>query len=215
MAITKEDLERRGEIGRERRARTRAKILLAAFEAYGEEHGLHVRIEDIASRANITRPTFYNHFAGMEELREAVTRELTHDFLVAVTKTIQLVTDPRERATIAIRLYLRRAREDTQWAWSMINMSANGIIFGAETFSQAEQTVKEGIESGLLSVPSSQLGRDLLMGTSLAAIVTMVRETTPDDYPEAVAGFILMGLGVLSEEARSIAHLPLPALKTS
>ncbi|RKF15472.1 TetR/AcrR family transcriptional regulator [Altericroceibacterium spongiae] len=212
MAITKEDLERRAQIGRERRARTRARILLAAFNTLGTENGLLSRIEDIAAAADVTRATFYNHFAGMEELLQALSHEVTHDFLVAVRRTVDSKPDPRERATVGIRYYLHRARNDEQWAWSMINMSGNGIIFGAETFQQAEQTIQEGMDSGMLNLPSSQVGRDLLMGTSLAAVETMVREETPEDYPEAIAGFILLGMGVNYEEARQIAHLPLPAL---
>lgn len=212
MAITKEDLERRAEIGRERRARTRARILVAAFEIFGEEHGLFSRVEDVSAKAGITRATFYNHFTGMEELREALTREVTHDFLEAVIRTVVPMPDARQRATTAIRFYLYRAREDAQWAWSMINLSSNGMIFGAETFQRAEQTVQEGIDAGVLHLPSSKVGRDILMGGSLAAVATMLREDTPDDYPEAISGFILMGMGVPHAEARAIAHLPMPAL---
>jgi AcrR family transcriptional regulator len=208
------DLERRAEIGRERRARTRAKIVAAAFDLFGEENGLYSRIEDIAAEAGVTRPTFYNHFTGMEELREALTREVTHDFLVAVTMTIDGLPDPRARAATAIRLYLHRARNDRRWAWSMVNMSANGVIFGAETHRQAEQTVREGIEAGVLTIPSSALGRDLILGSALAAIATMLRESVADDYAEAVAEHILLGLGVPWIEARKFARSPMPSLQT-
>jgi AcrR family transcriptional regulator len=209
------NLERRAEIGRERRARTRAKIIAAAFDLFGEENGLHSRIEDVADRAGVTRPTFYNHFSGMEELREALTHEVTHDFLVAVTRTIEELPDPRMRAVIAIRFYLHRARADRRWAWSMINMSANGIIFGAETHRQAEETVREGIEAGVLTIPSSALGRDLILGSTLAAVAGMLREDLPPDYPEAVAEHILLGLGVPQAEARDLARLSLPPLASA
>jgi len=73
------------ELGKIRRAKTRAKIIAAAFELFGEEEGLYARIEDVSQRAGITRATFYDHFSGMSELRDAVTDEVTHDFLTAVT----------------------------------------------------------------------------------------------------------------------------------
>lgn len=204
------DLKRRAEIGRERRTRTRARIIAAAFELFGEENGLYSRIEDIADKACVTRPTFYNHFSGMDELRDALTYEVVHDFLVAVTRTVAPMPDPRARAAIAIRFYLHRARSDRRWAWSMVNMSANGVIFGAETHRQAELTVKEGMEAGLLAIPSSALGRDLILGSALAAIAGMLRQEMPDDYPEQVAGHILLGLGVPRTEARKFARLPMP-----
>lgn len=206
------DLKRRAEIGRDRKARTRAAIVSAAFEMFGSEEGLYSRIEDIAEKAGVTRATFYNHFTGMAELREAVTHEVTHDFLAAVTATLISLPDPRLRAATALRFYLHRARTDTRWARSMVNMSANGIIFGVETYRQAEQTVIEGIRAGKLAIPSSELGRDLILGTSLAAIVAMLKKKMPLDYPEQVAGHILMGLGVPHAVARRLAHVPLPPL---
>lgn len=179
---------------------------------FGDENGLYSRIEDIADKAGVTRPTFYNHFSGMDELREALAHEATHDFLIAVTSVISPMPDPRARAATAIRFYLHRARADRRWAWSMVNVSAAGIIFGAETYRQAEVTVVEGIDAGVFAIPSSALGRDLILGTALAAIAAMLRQQMPNDYPEQVAGHILLGLGVPHAKAKELAHLPMPDL---
>ncbi len=212
LAVQQSNQDGRTELGRKRKAHTRAKIVAAAFDIFGDENGLFARIEDVVEKAGVTRATFYNHFAGMVELREALTREVTHNFLVAVTDTVSGLTDARERCTVAVRLYLRRAGQDHRWAWSMMNMSASGEIFGAETYKQAEQTVREGIEQGVLLVRSQELGRDILLGSALAAMGSIIKHDMPDDYPEAVAGYILQALGVPFEEAKNIGHLPLPEL---
>jgi AcrR family transcriptional regulator len=206
------DLERRAEIGRERRARTRAKIIAAAFDLFGEENGLHSRIEDIAAQAGVTRGTFYNHFSGMEEVREALAHEVTHGFLRAVIRTVAAIPDARLRAAFSIRFYLDRAHHDRRWAWSMVNMSATGIIFGTETHREAELTVSEGIDAGAFTIPSSKLGRDIILGSTLAAVASMLREEVPPDYSEAIAGHILLALGVPQADACALTHLPLPAL---
>lgn len=202
----------RTELGRRRRAETRARIIAAAFEIFGEENGLFARIEGVVELAGVTRATFYNHFAGMAELREAVTQEATHGFLLAVAETIRRIADPREQCTVAVRHYLRRARKDHRWAWSMMNISSSGAMFGSETYAHAEMTIREGMEQGILRVPSAELGRDILLGSSIAAVASMLKRDMPDDYPEAVAGYILCGLGVDFDEAKAIAHLPLPEL---
>ncbi|WP_191229072.1 TetR/AcrR family transcriptional regulator [Aurantiacibacter xanthus] len=213
MARKQIDPERRAEIGRQRRAQTRAKILAAAFEIFGDENGLFARIEDVVAKAGITRATFYNHFTGMAELREALIHEVTHDFLVSVTNTIARMPDPRDRAAVALRCFLHRARQDKRWAWSMLNISASGVTFGSETYRQAEQTVTEGIEAGAFPITSIDLGRDILLGSSLAALASMIRlDNLPDDYPEAIAGSILVALGVPQDEAHQIAHQPIPEL---
>lgn len=212
MADSRDEHAGRAEAGRRRRAQTRARIIAAAFAIFGDENGLFARIEDVADRAGVTRATFYNHFAGMVELREALSHEVTHDFLVAVTNSIARLPDPRERSSVAIRYYLRRAMADRRWAWSLINLSASGLIFGADTHFQAEQTVREGIEDGAFPIISIDLGRDILLGTCLAALGTIVHKGVAEDYPEAIAGYILHALGVDYAEAKAIAHLPLPAL---
>jgi AcrR family transcriptional regulator len=179
---------------------------------FGDESGLYARIEEIAKRAEITRATFYDHFTGMPELREAVTYEVTHDFLTAVTRTVSLLSDPREKAAAAIRFYLNKVPEDARWGWSMINLSANGVIFGAETFSEAELTVVEGIQAGLLTVPCSAIGRDSILGTTIAAIASMLREDHGPDYPVLIVQSILMSLGVSRTDAIEISGRPLPVL---
>ncbi len=212
MADGRSDKSRRLELGRQRRARTRAKIIAAAFELFGEDDGLHSRIEDVAQRAGITRATFYDHFSGMAELRDAVTYEVTHDFLTAVSHTLDTLADPRERISVAIRFYLDRVRKVPGWGRSMINLSANGIIFGAETFREAEQTVATAIAAGQLSITDPALGRDAVLGTTIAAISTMLREERGADYAEEVVALILVGLGVAPGDADAIARRPLPEL---
>nr|WP_299596065.1 TetR family transcriptional regulator [Sphingomonas bacterium] len=204
--------ERRAEVGRGRRTRTRARIIAAAFDVLGDEQGLHARAEDVAEKASVTRATFYNHFAGMTELREALSVELTHNFLEAVTATISVLPDARDRSALAVRFYLRRAAADRRWAWSMINLSATGLIFGAETFGEAERTLREGVREGVFPHVSVPLGRDLLLGTTLAAMGSIVRGNLSENYPEEVAGAILFALGVAREDADTRARAPLPAL---
>lgn len=211
MADGRSDKARRMELGKVRRAKTRARIIAAAFELFGEEDGLHARIEDVVQRAGITRTTFYDHFSGLGELREAVSYEVTHDFLTAVNETVSQLADARERAAAAIRFYMHRVREVPRWGRSMINLSASGIIFGAETYRQAEQTVAEGMAAGQFLVAESALGRDLVLGTTIAAIATMLRDDKGEGYPEAVAAIILRGLGVGVHEAEAIARRPLPS----
>lgn len=179
-------------------------ILQAAFDLFSLEGGLFTRVEEICAAAQVTRQTFYNHFDGMESLRAALTHELSHDFLIAVTAAISPLEDAAERAASAIRLYLEKAARDRKWGQLMVNISANGIVFGMETYLQAEQTVKEGIAQGVFTLGDSRLGRDLIMGTTLSAIVTQLREPTGRDYPSAIAQHILVALGVPPARARQI-----------
>jgi AcrR family transcriptional regulator len=206
------DIKRRAEIGQEKRARTRARILAATFELFGHENGLFTRVEEICLAAGVTRQTFYNHFGSMDDLREALTYEVTHDFLVAVTNAVLAMPDAAERSAAAIRFYIDKALADPKWGWSMVNISASGIIFGMETYRQAEQTVRDGIERGDFPIRDSRLGRDIILGGSLGAVVTQLREAAGPAFTLETTRGILIGLGVSPHRADEIIRLPLPPL---
>ena len=101
--------ERRLEVGRQRRARTRANIVAAAFDLFGSEEGLFTRIEDIAAKAGVTRATFYNHFSGMAELRAAIAA------LRAQGETVTCVLPGHESEVDEFHCDRELAREGGQW----------------------------------------------------------------------------------------------------
>jgi AcrR family transcriptional regulator len=203
-------MERRAQIGLERRTRTKAKILDAAFRALGRENGRLARIEQVTALARIARPTFYTYFSSMEELYAALSYDLSREFNSAVLGYCAQLRDRAEEAGAAIRYYLRKADRDHMWGWGMVNISLSGPIFGAETCAAAMSTVAEGIRSGVFKVGDANVGRDMMLGSTVAAMTTLLRGDVSADYPEAVAKHILIGLGVPAQRADRIASKPLP-----
>jgi hypothetical protein len=63
-----------------------------------------------------------------------------------------------------------------------------------------------------VTVSGSSVGRDIVLGTALAAIGTMLRDNPGEDYPMRVVEGILLGLGVTGRDAAAIARKPLPPL---
>lgn len=211
MADTKLlNIERRAQIGQERRARTRAAILEATFQVLGNESGRLARIEQVSELAQIARPTFYTYFSSMEELIAALSYELSHEFNTAVLAYCAGLNNRAEEAHAGIRYYLEKARGDHKWGWGMVNLSFGGPIFGAETSAAATATVAAGIASGVFKVEDVKVGRDMVLGTALSAMTTLLREPCPDDYPRSVTRQILVGLGVPAQKAERIVSRPLP-----
>lgn len=196
MSENRVNLERRAEIGRERRAKTRTKLLRAAFELLGKEGGRTARTEDICQTAGVARGTFYNYFTGVEDMFRALTFDISHDYNDATRAVIRRVPAGAIRSAFALRYYLHKAQEDKQWGWAMVNLSSGGPIFGEETFRYATESVREGMITGQFNVPSAEIGRDLMMGATLSAMMTIVRSECPSSYPEDMVGQILRGLGV-------------------
>lgn len=205
------NLERRAEIGAERRARSRNAILVAAFRLYGTQAGQATRIEDICGEAGIARGTFYNHFTDLEQLRHELLDELTREFDHAVHLTFGQLDGPVEQTSVAVRYYLHAAAKNPDWGWAMVNTGTPGHIFGRTVWQNSYMTLQEAIESGQFRLRSAATGRDILMGTISAATVSILRGDMPDTFPEEIAEHILRAFG-LGDEAHEVALRPLPAL---
>ena len=193
-----------------KRERTRRKILEAAFGLIGNEKGLTVRIEEICAAARISRGTFYNYFSSLEQLFEVLAIELSHDLNTALVSTWDETRSHAEGSNAAIQHYLNYARRDPSWAWAMVHLNAFGPSFGAEAWEACHQAIAKGIEAGEFDLPNATVGRDLMTGTVMASVRTMLRDGSERSEPRIVAYHVLRSLGVPDGRARKIADRPLP-----
>ncbi len=202
-------LSQRAENGRMKRARTRQALLYATFEVLGDEASRNAQIDEVLVKASMSRGTFYNYFKSREDLFNAISFELSHHFDVG----LELTSDPPARACFALRTYLRQAWQDKQWGWAIVNISLNGpMIFGAATYRYASETIQAGIDSGDFTIPSVRHGLDLLTGSGLVAMISLLRNEVSVDYIEEITLLILRGFGITQERAEALVRLPLPIL---
>src|SRR6185295_11550837 len=78
--MAKIDLARRAEIGREKRARTRAQILEASAALLAERPPEALTVDAVVEAAGVAKGTFYYHFEGIDELAATVGEELAKSF---------------------------------------------------------------------------------------------------------------------------------------
>ena len=189
-------LERRAEIGQEKRGRTRKEILSAAYSLVGRKDGHLTCIEEICASTRISRGTFYNYFSSINELFDALAYEISHDINVRIRALLLLMPPGAFRVSAGARFYLHQVRIDQAWGRAMVNLTGTGPQFGLDSLQHVIQAIAEGIELGEFQIPNVEVGCDLVMGTVLSAMMTMVRAPFPDDYPEMIVRQILIGLGV-------------------
>src|SRR5687768_4543826 len=209
------DLARRAEIGAEKRLRTRAALLTVARELFGHEGGKSTRIEEICEGAAVARGTFYNYFPGIDAVQEALFEDLSRDFDDAVHLVFPELESATERTAAAVRYYIGRARYDPRWGWGMVNTGMGTGLLTNEIAERVEATIQEGMDSGEFNIGLAVAGRDLVLGTGLAATITLLKGTAPADYPELTAARLLMALGVDEAKAAAIVRRPLPDLPIS
>src|ERR1700752_1873536 len=107
--MAKVDLARRAEIGRERRARTRAQILEATEILLAERPPEALTIDMIVDAAGVAKGTFYYHFQSIAELAAAVGAKLGESFDDLVAPARLAFPDPITRLAFGLTKFLEKA----------------------------------------------------------------------------------------------------------
>ena len=118
--MAKIDLARRAEIGREKRARTRAQIVEAGLVLLAERPPEALTVDAIVEAAGVAKGTFYYHFQSVEELVAAVGAKLADSFDELLAPSRLGEPDPVERMSLAFTKFLEKAINDPSGAglWS-------------------------------------------------------------------------------------------------
>ena len=212
MAKNTIDLARRAEIGAKRRSRTRANLLASARQLFGREGGRSTRVEDICESAGTARGTFYNHYPSFEALQAALFEDLSSRFDQAVHIAFEQFETPGQRTCAAIRFYLTHVVEDREWGWGMVNTGMGIGFFPVDVSIRVRETIQEGIDSGDFTIGNAETGRDILLGSGLAAATSLLSGEAPAGHIENVAAGVLQALGLSHAQAWDLVREPLPSL---
>lgn len=204
---------RRASIGLEKRERTRSSLIEAAYRIFARKEADAVTIDDIIAEARVARGTFYNYFQTREDVLKAVAASLSDQMNQKIWAQSVAIDDPAERMAIAIRQFLHQAMRDSTWGWVIVRI---GLVAAplSETIERGVMTdLEAGIRLNRFQVDSVQAAIDLILGTGLMAMRSILEGHTEPNYPEQIAKIILKTLGIADADAHSIAFKflePLP-----
>ncbi|BAT54191.1 putative tetR family transcriptional regulator [Nostoc sp. NIES-3756] len=196
---------RRASIGLEKREKTRTSLIDAAYRVFARKEAEAVTIDDIIAEAGVARGTFYNYFQTREDVLKAVAASLSDEMNQKIWAQSVAIADPAERMAIAIRQFLHHAIQDATWGWFIVRM---GLVAAplSETIERGVMTdLEAGIQLKRFQVDSVPAAIDLILGTSLMAMRSILEGHTQPNHPEQIAKIILKTLGVPATDAHAIA----------
>jgi AcrR family transcriptional regulator len=176
--LARVDLRRRAEIGRERRAKSRAQIIEAASVLFTSQPIASVTVEEVTNGAQVARGTFYSHFRTLDELRAAVATDLAAAFDNFADSIGLPAADPVARIAVGCAAFIGEAQRDP--AWGVL------IAGGAYAFPAVASAARERLKANLLLAKgegrlasiSSEVGFDLVFGV----VVQAMRSAARRDY---------------------------------
>jgi len=205
------DLTRRAEIGRQKRARTRAGIIETALRVVAERGFDAPTIDEFVDAAQVARGTFYNYFETREELLAAVAAHVVDEIDSALLPIYASTDDPARRMSVALRHFTIKSRERPDWGWLIVRMiPIRGGPLSEEMRKGVLQDLTSGKRSGRFKIASVEAALAFGMGTLMMSIRTALSSPVPTDFAESMASMLLQGYGVPAREASRLASLPMP-----
>jgi AcrR family transcriptional regulator len=193
------DRRRRADIGRERRARNRARILEAARTLFTSEPIASVTVDDVMRQARLSRGAFYSHFRSLDELWASVALDVA-SAVRRFGRTGVVAADPVARIAAGCAAFIDEAQRDPDWG----ALFARGVSAFPIVANAARERLTESLRlaegEGRLTPFSLEVGFDLVFGAVLEAMrLASDARLSPRDVPDIVGG-ILRALGVPASE---------------
>ena len=201
--MAKINLERRAEIGAEKRARTRAQILAAANALFAKRPWDSVTVDDLVSEAGVAKGTFYIHFKDMHALTAAVADDLIKTFDEMLQPHRLSIDDPLVRIAFGCDAFLEKALDDPDWASLVARMARYYPAVGES----ARRRLAEDLERVLDTAPdgglSFALGLEAVLGVVLQVLAAIGEgRLSPGDRQPAIRS-VLCAIGIEKSQVTS------------
>lgn len=206
-------LQRRKEIGQERRERTRAKLLAAAAQVLAEHGEQKATIDDFIQAAGVARGTFYNYYQTRGEILEDLWAEVGRNPFVSIQKACASIKDPAERLVTKTRLILKTAQDNSTWGWVVFALSLDITTVNADLLAFPRPDLEAGLRKGRFKFEDIHAAKDLVVGACRTALHAQLIEERSEEYPRALATLMLRSLGVSATEAHALCSRPLPRVR--
>ena len=201
VKLAKIDLRRRAEIGRQRRAKSRAQIVEAARFLFTSRPIASVTIEDVTRQAQVAKGTFYSHFRSLDDLRAAVAVELSQMLEDLIHTSGLYAADPVARIAAGCALFIGEAQRDPAWGALIARGACAFPTFASAARACLKTNLRLAQSEGRVVSFSIEVGFDLVFGIILQATRSASgTRMSPADAKDVVQA-ILRALGVGTEDA--------------
>jgi AcrR family transcriptional regulator len=166
------------------------------------EKGHGLTVSDVVAEAGVSNGTFYNYFANLETLIEAVTE---HSALsLAAAAAAEPIEDPARRFAVATTRVLLHARADEAWARVLLRLVGRPGP-GVDLARYLREDLAEGFAQGRFDAGPDDATLDQVTGLVVMTIRRMLEGQAAADAPQQAVACGLRTLGLHASEATALA----------
>ncbi|MBX3024139.1 TetR/AcrR family transcriptional regulator [bacterium] len=192
------------------RDRTRRLLLDAALRVFARKGAGGAALHEVAAEAGVSNGTFYNYFRSREDLVAAASLALAERLFEDITASMTGIDDPARRVAIGARRFVLKAIAEATWGRALLRVWATTPLLVDRTATPLLDDLRRGRRRRRLRYVSEAAAIDLVQGTVLAGMRTVLEGRAGAEHASDVAATILRGLGVDARAADALARQPLP-----
>ena len=188
----------------------RARIITKAESLFRSSSVDAVTIAHITEAADVGHGTFYLHFKSKHEVLIPIIQRIAEDLDKKLQALLADYNDPAEVVSISARRMGRAILDDPLWHW-MLEHSGMPVEDMRDAIGKfAARDFGKGLMSGRFSIPEIKITSAVILGGYVNGLLTAFSSQEPYTAIDETAELQLRLLGLSSEEAKTIAHKPLP-----
>lgn len=197
-------------------APARARIYQAALKLFAANGGSEITVSELAQAAGIARGTIYNNIEAPENLFGEVAAALSREMIWRVEATMRDIDDPAQRLATGLRLFIRRAHDDQDWARFLMRFALSDRALRSMMREPPARDIANAIELGRFKTDAAKVPAlvSLMTGGLLGAMNAVVAgDQTWREAGESAAELFLRAAGATPAEARRLSRTDLPTLE--
>ncbi len=196
--------------GHKKKAKTRQTLVDAALRIYARKGGGELTLNELADEADVSHGTIYNYFRTREEVLEAVGIALADQFSQSISLLSTGVESGAQRMSIGVRMFVCRAIADPAWANAVVHVIHYDEGIRSAVAANVRHDLQIGFKQGSFAYSDEEVALALVVSCAIGAMQSIVEGQRVVNHDIKLAEMVLKALGLPSNEAHRIAHLPLP-----
>jgi AcrR family transcriptional regulator len=196
-----------------RKARTRAALVAAARELLASRDPAEVSIQEITETADVGFGSFYNHFDSKADLFDAAVEEVLEEHGALFDALTADMDDPAEVFASATRMTVRMVKTHPQIAQILQRIGLRYLFTPNGLGPRALRDLRRAKDAGRFRIDDPKVALACAGGATLGVLSLLTTNSRPkaiDAAADELVTYQLRMFGLPDEEAREIAHRPLP-----
>lgn len=165
--------------GDPRRRRTKAAIIKAGQQLFGERHPDGVGIDEIIRVSNISKQSFYNHFTDKSELNQEILRIARAEFDALVEDANDGESDAARRVSNGLCVYAAKAVSNPAQCRMFARLIQDQTTLSSDIHAHTLADINQGLKQGRLAVFSPDIGLSFVVGAGHALISRILQDPDP------------------------------------